>query len=212
MMDKFTTQFQSVLAQAQSIAVGNDNQFIEPVHVLSALIDESSHLLQLANVNVPLLKQNVAEKISALPKVSGTAGNVQLSQQSAQVLNLMDKQAQQNGDAYIASELFYLAVLETKDVAATLLQKAGAQKQTINDAIQKVRGGESVQDQNAEENRQALDKYTVDLTARAEEGKLDPVIGRDDEIRRAVQVLQRRTKNNPVLIGEPGVGLSLIHI
>jgi len=210
MMDKFTTQFQSVLAQAQSIAVGNDNQFIEPVHILSALVDESSHLLQLANVNVPLLKQSVAEKISALPKVSGTAGNVQLSQQSAQVLNLMDKQAQQNGDAYIASELFYPAVLDTKDVAATLLQKAGAQKQTINEAIQKVRGGESVQDQNAEENRQALDKYTVDLTARAEEGKLDPVIGRDDEIRRAVQVLQRRTKNNPVLIGEPGVGKTAI--
>lgn len=210
MMDKFTTQFQTALGNAQSLAVGNDNQFIEPLHILSALLDESSHLLQLANINVPLLKTKVAEKISGLAKVSGNAGQVQLSQQSGQVMNLMDKQAQQNGDAFIASELFYPALLETKDTAATLLKEAGANKQTLLDAIAKVRGGESVQDQNAEENRQALDKYTVDLTARAEEGKLDPVIGRDDEIRRAVQVLQRRTKNNPVLIGEPGVGKTAI--
>ncbi|MDX1352566.1 MAG: ATP-dependent chaperone ClpB, partial [Thiomicrorhabdus sp.] len=210
MMDKFTTQFQSVLAQAQSTAVGHDNQYIEPVHILSALIDESGNLLQLANVNVPLLKQKVAEKISSLPKVSGAGGNVQLSQASASVLNLMDKQAQKNGDAYIASELFYTALLESSDYAANLLKTAGATVENLNNAIQKVRGGESVQDQNAEENRQALDKYTVDLTERAESGKLDPVIGRDDEIRRAVQVLQRRTKNNPVLIGEPGVGKTAI--
>ncbi len=210
MMDKFTTQFQSVLAQAQSLAVGNDNQFIEPVHILAALLDESKQLLQLANVNLPMLKQSVTEKLQSLPKVSGAGGNVQLSQQSASVLNLMDKQAQQNGDAYIASELFYPAILDTSDVAASLLKKAGLTKEAINQVIQQVRGGESVQDQNAEENRQALDKYTVDLTARAEEGKLDPVIGRDDEIRRAVQVLQRRTKNNPVLIGEPGVGKTAI--
>ena len=209
-MDKFTTQFQSVLAQAQSAAVGHDNQYIEPVQILSALIDESGNLLQLANVNVPLLKQSLAEKISSLPKVSGVGGNVQLSQASANVLNLMDKQAQKNGDAYIASELFYPALLETSDYAATLLKKAGATKEALNNAIQNVRGGESVQDQNAEENRQALDKYTVDLTELAEQGKLDPVIGRDDEIRRAVQVLQRRTKNNPVLIGEPGVGKTAI--
>ena len=210
MMDKFTTQFQSVLGQAQSIAVGQDNQYIEPVHILSALIEESGNLLQLSHVNVPLLKQSVAEKISSLPKVSGAGGNVQLSQASASILNLMDKQAQKNGDAYIASELFYLALLESSDYAATLFKKAGANKEAINNAIQNVRGGESVQDQNAEENRQALDKYTVDLTALAEQGKLDPVIGRDDEIRRAVQVLQRRTKNNPVLIGEPGVGKTAI--
>ncbi|WEJ62225.1 ATP-dependent chaperone ClpB [Thiomicrorhabdus lithotrophica] len=210
MMDKFTTQFQSVLSQAQSIAVGKDNQFIEPVHILSALIEESGDLLQLANVNLPLLKQSLAEKISTLPKVSGAGGNVQLSQQSGNVLNLMDKQAQKNGDAFIASELFYPALLETSDIAASLLKKAGATVEAINSAIQQVRGGETVQDQNAEENRQALDKYTVDLTAQAEAGKLDPVIGRDDEIRRAVQVLQRRTKNNPVLIGEPGVGKTAI--
>ncbi|BCN93999.1 chaperone protein ClpB [Thiomicrorhabdus immobilis] len=210
MMDKFTTQFQSVLGQAQSLAVGKDNQFIEPVHVLAALIDESADLLQLSNVNVPLLKQSLAEKIASLPKVSGAGGNVQLSQQSANVLNLMDKQAQKNGDSYIASELFYPALLETSDIAASLLKKAGATIEAINKAIQQVRGGETVQDQNAEENRQALDKYTVDLTAQAEAGKLDPVIGRDDEIRRAVQVLQRRTKNNPVLIGEPGVGKTAI--
>jgi ATP-dependent Clp protease ATP-binding subunit ClpB len=210
MMDKFTTQFQTVLGQAQSLAVGNDNQFIEPIHILSALIDESGNLLQLANVNVPLLKQSLTEKVLSLPKVSGAGGNVQLSQQSANVLNLMDKQAQKNGDSYIASELFYPALLETSDTAASLLKKAGASQESINNAIQQVRGGETVQDQNAEENRQALDKYTVDLTERAEQGKLDPVIGRDDEIRRAVQVLQRRTKNNPVLIGEPGVGKTAI--
>ncbi|QCU90746.1 ATP-dependent chaperone ClpB [Thiomicrorhabdus sediminis] len=210
MMDKFTTQFQNALAQAQSIAVGQDNQFIEPLHILSALIDESSHLLQLAQVNTALLKQSVQEKLNSLPKVSGSAGNVQLSQKSAQVLNLMDKQAQQNADAFIASELFYLALLETNDTAATLLKQAGADKNKIEQAIQQVRGGESVQDQNAEQNRQALEKYTIDLTERAESGKLDPVIGRDDEIRRAVQVLQRRTKNNPVLIGEPGVGKTAI--
>jgi len=210
MMDKFTTQFQSILAQAQSNAVGHDNQYIEPVHILLALMDETTNLLQLANINVPLLKQTVAEKVSSLPKVTGADGNVQLSQASGKILNLMDKQAQKNGDAYIASELFYPALLETSDYAATLLKKAGATTQALNDAIQNVRGGESVQDQNAEENRQALDKYTVDLTELAEQGKLDPVIGRDDEIRRAVQVLQRRTKNNPVLIGEPGVGKTAI--
>ncbi len=210
MMDKFTTQFQNVLGQAQSKAVGNDNQFIEPIHILAALIDESGHLLQLANVNLQQLKQSVEAKVSQLPKVSGTAGQVQLSQKAASILNLMDKQAQKNGDAFIASELFYPALLETSDPAAEQLKQAGANKQSIEKAIHQVRGGESVQDQNAEENRQALDKYTVDLTARAEEGKLDPVIGRDDEIRRAVQVLQRRTKNNPVLIGEPGVGKTAI--
>jgi ATP-dependent Clp protease ATP-binding subunit ClpB len=210
MMDKFTTQFQSVLGKAQSLAIGQDNQFIEPLHILSALLDEQAALLQLANVNVTALRQAVQQKLTTLPKVSGAAGNVQLSQKSAQVLNLMDKAAQKQGDAYIASELFFVAALESNDVVADLLKQAGANKNAIEQAIQKVRGGDKVMDQNAEETRQALQKYTIDLTERAESGKLDPVIGRDDEIRRAIQVLQRRTKNNPVLIGEPGVGKTAI--
>ncbi len=210
MMDKFTTQFQSVLGQAQSIAVGQDNQFIEPLHILAALLDEQAQLLQLAQVNVAELRQSVQQKLTTLPKVSGAAGDVQLSQKSGQVMNLMDKSAQQRGDAYIASELFFLAALESNDPVAELLKKAGASKQGLEQAIQQVRGGENVMDQNAEQTRQALDKYTIDLTERAESGKLDPVIGRDDEIRRAIQVLQRRTKNNPVLIGEPGVGKTAI--
>lgn len=210
MMDKFTTQFQSVLGEAQTLAISHDNQFIDPVHILSALVAEQSHLLQLAQVNVPLLSQSLAEKVSSLPKVSGGQGNVQLSQPSAGLLNVMEKQAQKRGDAYIASELFFVGLLNTSDIAAQLFKKAGANAAQINNAIEQVRGGEKVNDQNAEENRQALEKYTVDLTALAESGKLDPVIGRDDEIRRAIQVLQRRTKNNPVLIGEPGVGKTAI--
>lgn len=210
MMDKFTTQFQSVLGEAQTLAISHDNQFIDPVHILSALVAEQSHLLQLAQVNVPLLSQSLAEKVSSLPKVSGGQGNVQLSQPSAGLLNVMEKQAQKRGDAYIASELFFVGLLDTSDIAAQLFKKAGANAAQINNAIEQVRGGEKVNDQNAEENRQALEKYTVDLTALAESGKLDPVIGRDDEIRRAIQVLQRRTKNNPVLIGEPGVGKTAI--
>jgi ATP-dependent Clp protease ATP-binding subunit ClpB len=210
MMDKFTTQFQTVLGEAQTLAISHDNQFIDPVHILSVLVGEQSHLLQLAQVNVPLLSQSLAEKISSLPKVSGSQGNVHLLQPAANLLNAMEKQAQQLGDAFIASELFFVALLETNDTAAQLFKKAGANAAQINNAIEQVRGGEKVNDQNAEENRQALEKYTVDLTALAESGKLDPVIGRDDEIRRAIQVLQRRTKNNPVLIGEPGVGKTAI--
>ena len=210
MIDKFTTQFQTALTEAQSIAVGNQHQFIEPIHILVALVDESKHLLQLANIDAQRLKQGALEQVKRLAQVSGVAGDVQLSQKSAQLLNMMDKLAQENGDTYIASELFFIALLETQDVAAKLLTQAGAQAETLKQAIQQIRGGETVQDQNAEQNRQALDKYTVDLTAKAEAGKLDPVIGRDDEIRRAIQVLQRRTKNNPVLIGEPGVGKTAI--
>ncbi|MDG6779071.1 ATP-dependent chaperone ClpB [Thiomicrorhabdus sp. zzn3] len=210
MIDKFTTQFQSVLQKAQSLALGQDNQFIEPVHILSVLLEEQASLLQLAQVNVSRLREAVQTKLAGLPKVSGAAGDVQLSQKSAQVLNLMDKAAQQRGDAYIASELFFVAALDANDTVADLLKQAGAKKQTLEEAIQKVRGGENVMNQNAEETRQALQKYTIDLTERAESGKLDPVIGRDDEIRRAIQVLQRRTKNNPVLIGEPGVGKTAI--
>ena len=210
MIDKFTTQFQTALTEAQSIAVGNQHQFIEPIHILVALVDESKHLLQLANIDAQRLKQGALEQVKRLAQVSGVAGDVQLSQKSAQLLNMMDKLAQENGDTYIASELFFVALLETQDVASKLLTQAGAQAKTLKQAIQQIRGGETVQDQNAEQNRQALDKYTVDLTAKAEAGKLDPVIGRDDEIRRAIQVLQRRTKNNPVLIGEPGVGKTAI--
>ncbi|WP_127471164.1 ATP-dependent chaperone ClpB [Thiomicrorhabdus aquaedulcis] len=210
MIEKFTTQFQSVLGQAQSLALSKDHQFIEPVHILAVLADEQNALLQLAKVNVVALKQAAHDKIDRLAKVSGGSGQVQLSQQSANVLNLMEKQAQKNGDSYIASELFFTALFASKDSAADLLKQAGGNVAEFDQAIQHIRGGDTVKDQNAEENRQALEKYTVDLTARAEAGKLDPVIGRDDEIRRAIQVLQRRTKNNPVLIGEPGVGKTAI--
>ncbi|MBO1923825.1 ATP-dependent chaperone ClpB [Thiomicrorhabdus sp. 6S3-12] len=209
MQDKFTSQFQSVLMQAQSLAVGKDHAYIEPVHILSVLLDEQSGLLELAQVDLSLLRSNVSDKIGKLPTVSGNA-NLQLSPKAASILTLMDKQAQKRGDRFIASELFFTALLEVQDEAAELFKKAGADKNKLEQAIDKVRGGESVQDQHSEENRQALEKYTLDLTARAEAGKLDPVIGRDDEIRRAVQVLQRRTKNNPVLIGEPGVGKTAI--
>jgi ATP-dependent Clp protease ATP-binding subunit ClpB len=210
MIDKFTSHFQSILSQAQSLAVRGGQQFIEPMHILAALLQEPGHLLQLAGINVAQLKTAVEQKVAGLPKVSGTGGDVQLSQNAGRVLNLMDQLAQKKGDTYIASELFYLAALQSNDAVKDVLKQAGATEQNIEAAIQQVRGGESVQDQNAEENRQALDKYTLDLTARAEAGKLDPVIGRDDEIRRAIQVLQRRTKNNPVLIGEPGVGKTAI--
>ncbi len=210
MMDKFTTQFQSALAQAQSLAVSNDNQFIEPLHILAALLPDQGHLLRLAGVDVNALNQSAQAKLKTLPQVSGAGGDVQISRQTGAILNLMEKQAQKNKDAYISSELFFQAALESKDQIAELLKQAGATENKLAQAIQQVRGGESVQDQNAESTRQALEKYTIDLTARAESGKLDPVIGRDDEIRRAIQVLQRRTKNNPVLIGEPGVGKTAI--
>lgn len=210
MMDKFTTQFQSALAQAQSLAVSNDNQFIEPLHLLAAMLPDQGHLLRLAGVDVNALNQAVEAKLKTLPQVSGAGGDVQISRQTGAILNLMEKQAQKNKDAYISSELFFQAALESKDQVAEILKQAGATENKLAQAIQQVRGGESVQDQNAESTRQALEKYTIDLTARAESGKLDPVIGRDDEIRRAIQVLQRRTKNNPVLIGEPGVGKTAI--
>ncbi|WP_319380790.1 ATP-dependent chaperone ClpB [Thiomicrorhabdus sp.] len=209
MMDKFTTQFQSALAQAQSTAMGLEHSYIEPIHILSALLDDQASLLRLAGINQSELKTLLQQKLSSMPKVSGAA-QVQLNQASARILAKMEQAAKKNGDAFIASELFFVALLESDDYAAELFKKAGASLNTLQQAIEQVRGGESVQDQNAEENRQALEKYTLDLTARAEEGKLDPVIGRDDEIRRAVQVLQRRTKNNPVLIGEPGVGKTAI--
>ncbi|HET7127193.1 MAG TPA: Clp protease N-terminal domain-containing protein, partial [Lysobacter sp.] len=213
-MDKLTSRFQQALADAQSLAVGRDHNFIEPAHLLLAMLDQQGGgarpLLAQAGVNVPVLRERLAELLDKLPKVSGQAGNVQVGNELARMLNVTDKLAQQRGDAYIASELFLLAALEEGGEAARAMKAAGADRAKLEAAIDKLRGGEKVQDENAEDARQALEKYTIDLTARAESGKLDPVVGRDEEIRRCIQVLQRRTKNNPVLIGEPGVGKTAI--
>ena len=213
-MDKLTSRFQQALADAQSLAVGRDHNLIEPAHLLAALIDQQGGgtrpLLSQAGVNVPLLRERLGEILDRLPTVSGQAGSVAVGNDLGRLLNVTDKLAQQRGDAYIASELFLLAALEDSGDTGRALKDAGGNRQALEGAIDKVRGGESVQVGNAEESRQALEKYTIDLTARAESGKLDPVIGRDEEIRRTIQVLQRRTKNNPVLIGEPGVGKTAI--
>ena len=213
-MDKLTSKFQSALADAQSLAVGRDHQMIEPMHVLIALLDQQGgsvrHLLAQADVNVNLLRSQIGEALEKLPQVQGTSGDVHVSNELNRLLNVTDKLAQQRKDQYISSELFVLASLEDKGATGEALRKAGATKGLIEQSIEKLRGGQKMDDPNAEEQRQALEKYTVDLTERAEQGKLDPVIGRDDEIRRSIQVLQRRTKNNPVLIGEPGVGKTAI--
>ena len=213
-MDKLTNQLQLALADAQSLALGRDHNFIEPVHLLGALLEQkggsSRPLLQKAGANIAGLATGVKSAIEALPTVSGTAGEVHLSNDLGKILNVADKLAQQGGDTYISSELVLLAMLQSKTSAGTLLKDSGVTPLTLQGAIEQVRGGESVSNPEAEESRQALDKYTIDLTERAEQGKLDPVIGRDDEIRRTIQVLQRRTKNNPVLIGEPGVGKTAI--
>jgi ATP-dependent Clp protease ATP-binding subunit ClpB len=202
------------LADAQSLAVGRDHNYIEPVHVMVALLDQEGgtvrHLLTQADVNTNLLRSQLGEWLDRLPTVQGTAGEVHISNDLNRLLNLTDKLAQQRKDQYISSELFVLAAAEDKGELGSLLRKAGAGKGVVERAIDNVRGGQQVNDPNAEDQRQALEKYTIDLTERAEQGKLDPVIGRDDEIRRTVQVLQRRTKNNPVLIGEPGVGKTAI--
>ncbi len=212
--DKFTTKFQMALADAQSLALGRDHQYIEPAHVVVALLNQEGssvqHLLGQAGVNVAGLRSGLNQLLESLPQVSGSDGEVMISRDLERALNLSDKYAQQRKDQYISSELFILALLEDKGTLGDLLRKNGADKVRLEQAIESVRGGATVQDPNAEENRQALEKYTIDLTARAEAGKLDPVIGRDDEIRRTIQVLQRRTKNNPVLIGEPGVGKTAI--
>jgi len=213
-MDKLTSRFQQALADAQSLAVGRDHTIIEPTHVFAALLDQQGGstrpLLAQAGVNVPLLRERLGETLEALPKVTGQAGNVSVGNDLSRLLNQTDKLAQQHGDAFIASEWFVLAAADDGGPLGMALRAAGADKKKLETAIDKVRGGETVQSENAEEQRQALEKYTIDLTARAESGKLDPVIGRDEEIRRAIQVLQRRTKNNPVLIGEPGVGKTAI--
>ena len=213
-MDKLTTKFQMALADAQSLAVGKDHQFIEPVHLLIAMLDQEGgsirHLLTQAGVNVDQLRSSLGEALDRLPSVQGAEGEIHISNDLNRLLNITDKLAQQKGDQYISSELFLLAAVEDKGQLGEILRKAGVTKGVLEQAIEKMRGGQAVNDPNAEEQRQALEKYTIDLTEKAEQGKLDPVIGRDAEIRRTIQVLQRRTKNNPVLIGEPGVGKTAI--
>jgi ATP-dependent Clp protease ATP-binding subunit ClpB len=213
-MDKLTSKFQTALADAQSCALGLDNGFIEPEHLLKALLDQQGGsckpLLASASVNIPQLNSLLDKALDNLPKVSGMGGDVHISNNLNRILNLTDKLAQQKKDAFISSELFILAAMNEGGTLSKMLKQCGADTASIEKAIDALRGGERVADANAEEQRQTLEKYTLDLTKRAEEGKLDPVIGRDDEIRRTIQVLQRRTKNNPVLIGEPGVGKTAI--
>ena len=213
-LDKLTSKFQLALQDAQSLAVGRDHQFIEPIHLMASLLDQEGgtvrSLLARSDVNLNLLRSQLGEALDRLPQVQGTGGDVHLSNELARLLNVTDKLAQSRKDAYVSSELFVLAAVEDRGQLGELLRRAGASKQTLAQAIDSLRGGQKVDDPNAEEQRQALEKYTIDLTERAEQGKLDPVIGRDDEIRRTIQVLQRRTKNNPVLIGEPGVGKTAI--
>jgi ATP-dependent Clp protease ATP-binding subunit ClpB len=213
-VDRFTNSLQTALADAQSLALGKDHQYIELVHLLSALLKQQGGsvkpLLAQAGANLPLLDQKIASELNRLPTVQGSAGDVHVSQSLARIFNVCDKLSQQRNDSFISSELVLLALLESGSETAKLLTECGVNKPALNAAIDKVRGGQPVDDAASEESRQALNKYTIDLTERAASGKLDPVIGRDDEIRRTIQVLQRRTKNNPVLIGEPGVGKTAI--
>ena len=212
--DKLTTKFQQAIADAQSLAVKNDNPYIEPVHVLAALLSDNdsgaASLLARAGVAVNRVVSDVNTAIGALSQVQGAEANIQPSRDLQQVLMRTDKEASNRGDTYIASELFLLALTNDKGPAGRILREAGLQRKPLEAAIEAMRGGDSVNDPEGEANREALAKYTTDLTQRAREGKLDPVIGRDDEIRRTIQILQRRTKNNPVLIGEPGVGKTAI--
>lgn len=213
-MDRLTSKFQSALADAQSLAVGRDHAFIEPIHLMSALLEQDGstvrHLLTGTGVNVDVLANKLAEALDQMATIEGHQGDVQVSNELSRLLNLTDKLAQKRKDQYISSELFVLAAVDDRSRLGELLRSSGADKTSLEKAIEEVRGGQSVDDPNAEEQRQALEKYTIDLTERAQQGKLDPVIGRDEEIRRTIQVLQRRTKNNPVLIGEPGVGKTAI--
>ncbi len=213
-MDKLTSKFQLAIADAQSLALGRDHQMIEPAHLFLALLNQDGgsvrHILGIANVDVNRLRLSLAEILDNLPQVQGAEGDVHVSNDLARLLNICDKIAQKRKDQYISSELFLLAVFQDKGAVGKAFKESGAEETTIENAIEKIRGGQSVDDPNAEEQRQALERFTVDLTEKAEQGKLDPVIGRDNEIRRAIQVLQRRTKNNPVFIGEPGVGKTAI--
>ncbi|MBU6378123.1 MAG: ATP-dependent chaperone ClpB [Gammaproteobacteria bacterium] len=212
--ERLTERFKQGLGEAQSLALGRDHQIIEPAHVLLALLDQQGGtvrpLLVKAGGNVQRLRTDLLAALERLPKVEGTPGEIHISNDLQRLLNVTDKLAQGKGDQYISSELFVLAAFEDKALLVRLLKDAGFSRAALDKAIDEIRGGERVQDANAEEGRQALEKYTIDLTRRASDGKLDPVIGRDDEIRRTIQVLQRRTKNNPVLIGEPGVGKTAI--
>lgn len=213
-LDKFTTSFQNAIMDAKSIAVSLDNQVIEPLHVMKALLEQDSSsvapILNQSGVTVSQLGSKLQQALERLPKVEGTGGDIMISHELDRLLNVMDKMAHERGDSYIASELFILAALKDKRELGRILRECGCNENAITKAIDTIRGGERVQNPEAEGQRQALEKYTIDLTTRAEEGKLDPVVGRDDEIRRTIQVLQRRTKNNPVLIGDPGVGKTAI--
>jgi len=213
-MDKLTSKFQMALAEAQSLALGKDHQFIEPTHLLVSLLDQQGgsvrHLLAKAGVKVDLLRSRLGNNIDQLPSVEGVPGEVHISSELGKLLNVTDKLAQDRDDQYISSDLFVLAACNDQGQTGQILREAGAVSGALEKAIDDLRGGEQVNDPNAEDTRQALDKYTVDITEQAEQGKLDPIIGRDEEIRRTIQILQRRTKNNPVLIGEPGVGKTAI--
>ncbi|WP_153130597.1 ATP-dependent chaperone ClpB [Dechloromonas hortensis] len=213
-LDKFTTKFQEALADAQSLAIGGDQQFIEPQHLLLALLQQddggTTSLLSRAGVNVPGLKRDLEQALTRLPQVEGHGGDVSLGRDLTNLLNLTDKEAQKRGDQFIASEMFLLALCDDKNETGRIAKQHGLSRKSIEAAIMAVRGGQGVDSQEAEGQRESLKKYCIDLTERAAQGKLDPVIGRDDEIRRAIQILQRRTKNNPVLIGEPGVGKTAI--
>jgi ATP-dependent Clp protease ATP-binding subunit ClpB len=213
-MDKFTAKFQMALGDAQSLALGRDHQFIEPVHLMMALLDQQGSavrpLLQRAGVDINQLRSQLNEALERVPRVEGSGGEILISNDLGRLLNVTDKLAQQRRDQYISSELFVRAAIEDNGTLGQILRRAGAVKNSIERAIEELRGGQTVEDPGAEDQRQALERFTMDLTQRAEQGKLDPVIGRDDEIRRTIQVLQRRTKNNPVLIGDPGVGKTAI--
>src|SRR3990167_2791272 len=213
-MDKFTNLFQMALADAQSLALGHDNQVIEPEHVMLAMLQQdggsTAAILEQSGANRSQLIHELEKVIKHFPQVEGAPGQVHVSNSLAQLLNRCDQLAQKNKDEFISSELFLLAVMETKSILQEVLKKSRMKEKSLQEVIKKMRGNEKVSDPNAEGTRQALEKYTIDLTERAHAGKLDPVIGRDEEIRRTIQVLQRRTKNNPVLIGEPGVGKTAI--
>jgi len=213
-LDKLTSKFQMALGEAQSLAVGLDHQFVEPAHLMVALLDQQSGtvrgLLTKSGVNVNLLRSQLGDAVDRLAKVEGAGGDVHISNDLSKLFNLTDKLAQERDDQYISSELYALAAMDDKSPLLAIMQQAGAVRGAIEKAIDELRGGQQVNDPNAEDARQALEKYTIDLTELAEQGKLDPIIGRDDEIRRTIQILQRRTKNNPVLIGEPGVGKTAI--
>ena len=213
-LDRLTSKFQIAISDAQSLALGRDHQYIEPIHLMVALLNQDGStirpLFSLTGTDITILRSRLAKELDKLPKVTGIGGEVQLGPSLGNLLNMCDKFAQKRNDRYISSELFVLAAAEDQGVLGELLRELGLTKEKVEKAIDDIRGGQSIEDENAEEKRQALEKYTIDLTEKAEQGKLDPVIGRDDEIRRTIQVLQRRTKNNPVIIGEPGVGKTAI--